>query len=54
MKDSLIVTSAGAEALPFLGAYAVLPGSIAFYMYHSYLVASWGGSSGMGGSRAAT
>ncbi|GAX78096.1 hypothetical protein CEUSTIGMA_g5538.t1 [Chlamydomonas eustigma] len=38
MKDSLIVTSAGAEALPFLGAYAVLPASILFYMYHSYLV----------------
>ncbi len=38
MKDSLVVTNAGAEVLPFLGAYAVLPGSILFYMYHERLV----------------
>lgn len=33
-----MVTNAGAEVLPFLGAYAVLPGSILFYMYHERLV----------------
>lgn len=38
MKDSLIVTTAGAEVLPFLAAYAVLPASIAFFVYHSNLV----------------
>jgi len=35
MKDSLIVTTIGAEVLPFLGSWAVLPGSILFYMYYS-------------------
>ena len=38
MKDSLVVTTAGAEVLPFLAAYAVLPASIAFFVYHSHLV----------------
>lgn len=38
MKDSLVVTAAGAEVLPFLAAYAVLPASITFYVYHSNLV----------------
>ena len=32
------MTSAGAEVLPFLGSYGVLPGSILFYLFHERIV----------------
>ena len=37
MRDALIVTSGGAEQLPFLAAYCVLPCSIAFFVYYNRL-----------------
>eukprot|EP00798_Chlamydomonas_sp_ICE-L_P001454 gene1454-32830_t len=37
LKDALVVTEIGAEALPFLGAYGVFPGSIIFFMYYSWV-----------------
>ena len=34
LKDAIVVTSAGAEALPFLASFCVLPASLAaFYLY---------------------
>ena len=34
LKDAIVVTSAGAEALPFLASFCVLPASLAsFFLY---------------------
>lgn len=41
LKDSLVVTSMGAECLPFLEAYGVLPGSVLFYLFYRKLVRTW-------------
>jgi AAA family ATP:ADP antiporter len=38
LKDALIVTTAGAEALPFLASVGVLPATIGFFMYYGNLV----------------
>jgi len=38
LRDALIVTSSGAEVLPFLSAFCVLPASVAFFIYYSNLV----------------
>ena len=37
------MTQVGAEALPFLGAYGVLPVNIAFFAFYSWLVRGGGG-----------
>ena len=34
LKDALVVTAAGAEALPFLASLGVLPASLAFFVYY--------------------
>lgn len=34
----MIVTSCGAEALPLISAFGVLPASVAFIMYYDKLV----------------
>lgn len=39
LKDAMIVTSCGAEALPLISAFGVLPASVAFIMYYDNLVA---------------
>jgi len=39
VKDSMIVTSVGAEALPFLEALGVLPASMVFFVLYSKLMA---------------
>ena len=38
MKDSIVVTGIGAEALPFLEAWGVLPASVGFFMLYAWLV----------------
>lgn len=38
LKDAIMVTSAGAETLPFLASLGVLPASIAFFMFYGLLV----------------
>ena len=38
LKDSIVVTTVGAEALPFLEAYGVLPASLLFFMFFKFLV----------------
>ena len=38
MKDGLIVTSCGAEALPFISAVGVLPATIAFFFFYGKVV----------------
>jgi len=38
LKDAMIVTSCGAEALPLISAFGVLPASVAFIMYYDRLV----------------
>lgn len=38
LKDALIVTTAGAETLPFLASFCVLPASIAFFMIYGQMV----------------
>ena len=38
MRDALIVTTGGAERLPFLAAYCVLPASLGFFMYYNSLL----------------
>eukprot|EP00951_Prasinocladus_malaysianus_P011734 scaffold86895_cov34-Prasinocladus_malaysianus.AAC.5 len=35
LRDSIVVTAGGAEVLPFLSAYCVLPASIVFFGYYS-------------------
>lgn len=38
LKDAMIVTSCGAEALPLISAFGVLPASVAFILYYDKLV----------------
>jgi hypothetical protein len=38
LKDAMIVTSCGAEALPLISAFGVLPASVLFIMYYDKLV----------------
>eukprot|EP00873_Tetraselmis_striata_P001273 jgi/Tetstr1/421537/TSEL_012484.t1 len=38
LRDAIVVTSSGAEALPFLSSYCVLPASLAFFAYYTRLV----------------
>ena len=38
LKDAIVVTTSGAEALPFLAAFAVLPASVVFFAYYSKLL----------------
>lgn len=38
LKDAIVVTSAGAEALPFLASFCVLPASFAFFFAYGRLV----------------
>jgi ATP/ADP translocase len=38
LRDAIIVTSCGAEALPFISAFGVLPASLIFFMYYERLV----------------
>eukprot|EP00884_Botryococcus_braunii_P005587 jgi/Botrbrau1/15029/Bobra.320_2s0006.3 len=38
LKDAIMVTSAGAETLPFLASLGVLPASIAFFMFYGRCV----------------
>jgi len=40
LRDSIVVTAAGAEVLPFLSAYAVLPASITFFAFYARLTSS--------------
>lgn len=40
LKDAILVTSAGAEVLPFLAAFGVLPASLAFFVFYGRLVES--------------
>jgi AAA family ATP:ADP antiporter len=40
MKDGLIVTSCGAEALPFISAVGVLPATIAFFIFYGKVVST--------------
>jgi hypothetical protein len=37
----MIVTSCGAEALPLISAFGVLPASVAFIAYYNHLVGVW-------------
>jgi AAA family ATP:ADP antiporter len=38
LKDSIMVTTAGAETLPFLASFVVLPASLAFFMLYGRMV----------------
>ena len=38
LKDAIVVTTSGAEALPFLASFVVLPASIAFFAYYSKIL----------------
>lgn len=38
LKDAIVVTTSGAEALPFLASFVVLPASVAFFAYYSKMV----------------
>lgn len=38
LRDAIIVTSCGAEALPFITAFGVLPASFLFFWYYDQLV----------------
>jgi len=38
LRDAIIVTSCGAEALPFINGFCVLPMSLAFFFYYDKLV----------------
>eukprot|EP00775_Hariotina_reticulata_P006953 gene6953-7169_t len=40
LRDAIIVTSCGAEALPFISAFGVLPASLIFFMYYERLVST--------------
>lgn len=44
LKDAIVVTNSGAEALPFLASFVVLPASIAYFAFYSKLVSSVGAS----------
>lgn len=50
LKDGIIVTTCGAEALPFISAVGVLPATVCFFLFYDKLVG--GGASGwMRGSK---
>ena len=38
LKDAIMVTTAGAETLPFLASCIVLPASLAFFMLYGKMV----------------
>ena len=38
LKDAIVVTTSGAEALPFLASFVVLPASLAFFAYYSKML----------------
>lgn len=38
LKDAIMVTAGGAEALPFLASFCVLPASVAFFVLYGKLV----------------
>lgn len=38
LKDAILVTAAGAEVLPYLAAFGVLPASLAFFVFYGRLV----------------
>lgn len=38
LKDAIVVTAAGAESLPFLASFCVLPASLAFFVLYGKLV----------------
>eukprot|EP00983_Pelagomonas_calceolata_P113388 1159976-Pelagomonas_calceolata.AAC.3 len=40
LKDSIVVTTVGAEVLPFLEAYGVLPASLLFFMFFKVIVSA--------------
>jgi TLC ATP/ADP transporter len=40
LKDAIVVTNSGAEALPFLASFVVLPASVAYFAFYSRLVSS--------------
>ncbi|GBF98341.1 plastidic ATP ADP-transporter [Raphidocelis subcapitata] len=41
LRDALVVTSCGAEALPFINGFCVLPLSLAFFVYYDKLVTAF-------------
>lgn len=41
LKDAIVVTAAGAEALPFLASFCVLPASLAFFFAYGAAVDSY-------------
>lgn len=41
LKDAIVVTSAGAETLPFLSACGVLPASLAFFFLYNKILAKF-------------
>lgn len=45
LKDAIVVTAGGAEVLPFLAFFCVLPASLAFFVLYGKLVCVcvWGG-----------
>lgn len=38
LKDAIVVTAAGAEALPFLASFCVLPATLAFFAFYNRIV----------------
>jgi ATP/ADP translocase len=38
LKDSIMVTAGGAETLPFLASFGVLPASVAFFVIYGKMV----------------
>lgn len=38
LKDAIVVTTSGAEALPFLAALVVLPASVVFFAYYTKML----------------
>ena len=40
LKDSIMVTTAGAETLPFLASFVVLPSSLGFFLLYGKMVES--------------
>ena len=38
LKDAIVVTTSGAEALPFLASFVVLPASVVFFAYYSKML----------------
>ncbi len=44
LKDAIVVTAGGAEVLPFLASFCVLPASVAFFVLYGKLVRGAGGA----------